>query len=105
MEIAQFQAAVEAWIAEHGGYWTPPENLGRLIEEVGEIARHVNAQAGRKALAPDAEPVSGEIGDALFVLAALAAQLGTSLPEAAQAVLRKQGGRGEVAGKLPREAK
>ncbi|MDA8346689.1 MAG: nucleotide pyrophosphohydrolase [Thermaerobacter sp.] len=99
MEMGQFQAAVEVWIGQNGGYWTPAENLGRLMEEIGEIARHVNAQAGRKALPPDAEPVAGEIGDALFVLAALAAQLGTSLPAAADAVLRKQAARGSGTGK------
>lgn len=90
MDIGQFQAQVESWILENGGYWAPAENVARLVEEVGEIARHVNAQAGRKTLAKDAEPAAGEIGDALFVLAALAAQLGTSLPEAAALVLRKQ---------------
>ncbi len=99
VEIREFQAAVEQWIRDNGGYWAPSENLARLAEEVGEIARHVNAQAGRKRLRADAEPVSGEIGDALFTLAALAAQLGTSLPEAAQAVLQKQAHRS--AGKLP----
>lgn len=95
MEIGQFQAAAEAWVDGNGGYWTPAENVTRLVEEVGEIARHVNAQAGRKRLAPDAEPAAAEIGDALFVLALLAYQLGTDLGSAAQAVLRKQTARGE----------
>jgi NTP pyrophosphatase (non-canonical NTP hydrolase) len=103
MEIDAFQTAVERWIGDNGGYWQPSENLARLAEEVGEIARHVNAQAGRKRLAADAEPIAGEIGDALFTLAALAAQLGTSLPDAAQVVLRKQAGRS--AGKPDDDAK
>jgi NTP pyrophosphatase (non-canonical NTP hydrolase) len=104
VDFAQFQGAVDDWIARNGGYWTPAENLARLAEEVGEIARHVNAQAGRKPLAADAEPVEGEIGDALFVLAALARQLGTDLPQAASAVMRKQRGR-EAAGNPPPGAK
>jgi len=55
-------------------------------------------RSGLKPLAPHAEPLSGEIGDALFVLAALAAQCGTSLEEAAAAVLVKQSGRGAPGG-------
>jgi len=83
------------WAEDHGGLWSAQENLGRLAEEVGEVARHVNARSGRKRLAPDAEPIEGEIGDALFVLALLAHQLGTSLEAAADAALRKQARRGE----------
>ncbi len=95
VEIEEFGAWAVSWAEEHGGLWSVQENLVRLTEEVGEIARHVNAQSGRKHLAADAEPAAGELGDALFVLALLAHQLGTSLDAAVREVLRKQERRGE----------
>ncbi len=95
MEIGRFGRWAVAWAEEHGGLWTVQENLVRLAEEVGEVARHVNAQGGRKGLPPGGEPAAAEIGDALFVLALLAHQLGTSLDAAAAEVLRKQQQRGE----------
>ncbi len=95
MEVGEFGLWAVDWAEGHGGLWSVQENLVRLTEEVGEIARHVNAQAGRKRLPSDAEPAAGELGDALFVLALLAHQLGTSLDDAAREVLRKQELRGE----------
>ncbi len=95
MEIGEFGRWAVAWAEEHGGLWSVQENLVRLTEEVGEVARHVNAQGGRKRLPPAGEPAAAEIGDALFVLALLAHQLGTSLDAAAGEVLRKQARRGE----------
>jgi NTP pyrophosphatase (non-canonical NTP hydrolase) len=95
LEVDAFGHWAVTWAEHNGGLWTVQENLVRLTEEVGEIARHVNAQGGRKSLAAGAEPAAGEIGDALFVLALLAYQLGTSLDAAVQDVLRKQEQRGE----------
>lgn len=90
MEIGEFAAWSVGWAEQHGGLWSVQENLVRLAEEVGEVARHVNAQGGRKRLGAGAESAAGEVGDVLFVLALLAHQLGTDLADAAQAVRRKQ---------------
>ena len=89
-EIGEFGRWAVGWAERNGGLWPAEANLARLAEEVGEVARHVNAQAGRKALSDAAEGAAGEVGDALFVLALLAHQLGTNLDEAALAVRRKQ---------------
>lgn len=95
MGFEEFGRWAVSWAEEHGGLWSVQENLVRLTEEVGEVARHVNARGGRKQLLPDAESAAGEIGDALFVLALLSHQLDTSLDDAVQAVLAKQERRGE----------
>jgi NTP pyrophosphatase (non-canonical NTP hydrolase) len=95
MEIEDFGRWAVAWAEEHGGLWSVQENLVRLAEEVGEVARHVNAQGGRKQLPPGTESAAGEIGDVLFVLALLAHQLDTGLGAAAREALRKQERRGE----------
>ncbi len=93
LQVAEFSRWALGWAEEHGGLWSVQENMVRLAEEVGEIARHVNAQGGRKLLGQDAESAAGEIGDALFVLALISHQLGTSLESGAQEVRRKQEGR------------
>lgn len=94
MQIGEFQDFVDGWILEHGGYWPVASNLARLIEEVGELARHVNARAGLKAVPEGGENAQGEIGDLLFVLAAIARQMDVDLEQAAAAVIAKQRARG-----------
>lgn len=94
MQIAQFQQWVDAWVQANGGYWPPLANFARLVEETGELGRHLNVQEGRKPLPPGAEGAGGETGDILFVLAALACQMGVDLEQAALHVMRKQRARG-----------
>lgn len=86
------QAEVDAWIGQFkDGYWPPLANLARLVEEVGELARELNARYGPKAKKPTEAPadLALELGDILFVLAALANQLGVDLSSAFAAVLAK----------------
>lgn len=94
MQIARFQQWVDEWIRANGGYWPPLANLARLVEETGELARHLNAGEGRKPLTKGTESAAGEIGDILFVLAALARQMDVDLGQAALQVVRKQRARG-----------
>lgn len=92
MELKQVQAEVDAWIGQFkDGYWPPLANLARLVEEVGELSRELNAQFGPKAKkATEAEgSIALELGDILFVVAAIANQLNISLDEAFQGVLAK----------------
>ena len=74
-----------------GTYWPPLANLARLTEEVGELARAINAQCGPKPLKPG-EPrpdTLAEMGDVLFTLAALANTLGLDLGEAAVGAVQR----------------
>ncbi len=55
-------------------YWKPLENLARLTEEVGELARALNIRYGAKKKKPtDHESdIENEMGDIIFTLAAIA---------------------------------
>lgn len=90
MDLHQVQAEVDRWIAPFG-YWHPLANLARLTEEVGELSREINHRYGPKRKKPTEETadVALELGDILFVVAALANQMGIDLDEAFRQVLQK----------------
>ena len=49
MDIKEAQSRVDAWISQfEEGYWPPLDNLARLMEEVGELAREINHRYGSK---------------------------------------------------------
>lgn len=84
MSLQHLQDRVNAWMSQWKiGYWTPHENLARLTEEVGELAREINHSYGPKK--KKASEVDGsireELGDILFVVIALANSTGVSLDE------------------------
>src|SRR5207237_5707818 len=62
-------------------YWAPLSSLARLTEEVGELAREINARYGEKPKkASEGEgDIATEMGDILFILASLANSIGVDL--------------------------
>lgn len=90
MDLKAMQKAVDNWIAPFG-YWHPLANLARLTEEVGELSREVNHRYGPKTKKPteDTGDVAMEMGDILFVVAAMANQMNIDLEEAFRQVLIK----------------
>jgi NTP pyrophosphatase (non-canonical NTP hydrolase) len=90
VEIKELQAEVDRWIAPFG-YWHPLANLARLTEEVGELSREVNHRFGPKTKKPteDTGDVALELGDILFVVAAMANQMDIDLEEAFKRVIAK----------------
>ena len=48
MELAIIQQKVDNWISRNGGYWSPLSMLAAVMEEVGEVAREINAVEGPK---------------------------------------------------------
>lgn len=90
MELRELQREVDRWIAPFG-YWDPLANLARLTEEVGELAREVNHRWGPKTKKPTEETgdVALEMGDILFVVAAMANQMNIDLEDAFRRVLAK----------------
>lgn len=90
--LPQVQERVHAWISQWAeGYFHPLSNLARLTEEVGELARELNHRYGdkpRKAT-DDVADVAAELGDILFVVAALANQLDVDLEAAFEGVMQK----------------
>jgi NTP pyrophosphatase (non-canonical NTP hydrolase) len=90
VDLKEVQAAVDRWIAPFG-YWHPLANLARLTEEVGELSREINHRWGPKTKKPteDTGDVALELGDILFVVAALANQMNIDLEDAFRRVLAK----------------
>jgi NTP pyrophosphatase (non-canonical NTP hydrolase) len=90
VEIKELQAEVDRWIAPFG-YWHPLANLARLTEEVGELSREVNHRFGPKTKKPteDTGDVALELGDILFVVAAMANQMHIDLEDAFKNVIAK----------------
>lgn len=91
--LVDLQAEVGRWAERYwdGEYWTPLANLARLAEEVGEIARAINQSYGPKRVKNEESEaqLSGEMGDALFVLLCLANSTGVDLQSAFEMTLEK----------------
>ena len=85
MSFREAQNEVDAWISQFKeGYWKPLSNLARLTEEVGELARELNARYGEKPKksANEGASVEEELADILFVTIALANSLEIDLDAA-----------------------
>jgi len=86
------QQALDSWMEKkEWSYWTPHENLARLTEEVGELARLVNHLYGpKKKKENESEQVlEEEIGDIIYTLACFANPKGIDLDEAFMKSLEK----------------
>ncbi len=97
MTLQQLQADVDTWIKGYGrGYFSELTNLGILIEEAGELSRHIvrkyGEQSYREQLAAQQvqENIEDEIADVLWVLSCLANQTGTDLTKAMENNFRKK---------------
>ncbi|MFZ5943527.1 MAG: nucleotide pyrophosphohydrolase [Bacillota bacterium] len=92
MEIKEMQHEVDRWISQfQEGYWNPSNQMVKLIEEVGELAREINHHYGQKPKKED-EPrgdIALEMGDILFVIACLANSLDIDLEKSFQRVMDK----------------
>jgi NTP pyrophosphatase (non-canonical NTP hydrolase) len=90
--MVQFQNDVDAWIqAVGGGYWSPHENLARIAEEVGELARLINDRYGPKPkkASEAAQELGEELADIVFAIVCLANSEGIDLAERLEAVIAK----------------
>jgi NTP pyrophosphatase (non-canonical NTP hydrolase) len=85
MELTELQQKTDQWINTYGvRYFNEMTNLALLMEEVGELARHMARTYGEQS-AKSGEPAVGmeeEISDVLFVLTCLANQTGVDLTRA-----------------------
>ena len=99
LTLAQAQRAVDTSILALGGYWPPLANLARLFEECGELARVVNQTYGPKPLKPGEAraEATAELGDALYVLLALANSLDVDAEQALRSALASAAERADIA--------
>lgn len=72
-------------------YWAPLSSLARLTEEVGELAREINASYGEKPKKPEEKQgsIATELGDILYIVASLANSLEIDLDAAFDEVMGK----------------
>jgi len=95
--LGDMQHEVEHLIKEewHSSYWAPLSSLARLTEEVGELAREINHSYGEKPKksSEGLGSIAIEIGDILFIVAALANSIEVDLDSAFEAVMEKYRGR------------
>lgn len=92
MELQEMQQEVDTWLRQFKDpYWPPLANLARLTEEVGELARELNHRFGpkQKKETEDTADLALELGDILFVVAALANQLDIRLEDGFRGVMAK----------------
>jgi NTP pyrophosphatase (non-canonical NTP hydrolase) len=90
--LQQFQAEIDAWITSFGGgYWSAHENLARITEEVGELARLLNHLYGPKPKKASEAPqaLGEELADIVFAVICLANSEGIDLGERLDAVIAK----------------
>ena len=102
--IKEAQSKVDQWIKTIGvKYFSELTNLGILMEEVGELSRHMvriygeqsyRKEAGKPPLRGGLEgPLSDEMADILWVLICLANQTGVDLTDALQKNFEKKNSR------------
>src|SRR6266702_5039031 len=91
--LGEVQQEIDHLIKEewHSNYWAPLSSLARLTEEVGELAREINANYGEKPKKASEGPgnIASEMGDILFILASLANSIGVDLDAAFEEVMAK----------------
>ena len=90
--LRQFQQEIAEWVQTiGGGYWSPHENVARIAEEVGELARLVNHLYGPKPKKPDeaAQELGEELADIVYAVICLANSKEIDLGESLDRVIAK----------------
>jgi NTP pyrophosphatase (non-canonical NTP hydrolase) len=92
LTIKQAQKIVDEWINQfEEGYWPPLSMLASLMEEVGELAREINAREKikkKKETEPESD-IGLEMADILFSLICLANHYGVDLESKFKEVMEK----------------
>jgi len=74
ISLQDIQSAINDWITEHGGYWSPLAMLSAVMEELGELAREVNHLEGYKPKKSEHYRINigEELADILYALVCIA---------------------------------
>ena len=96
LTIKQTQKIVDEWINQfEEGYWPPLSMLASLMEEVGELAREINAREKikKKKETEPKEDIGLEMADILFSLICLANHYRIDLESKFKEVMEKYSNR------------
>jgi NTP pyrophosphatase (non-canonical NTP hydrolase) len=91
LTFREAQGVVDAWVREHGGYWSPLSILAQITEEAGEIARLVNHLHGEKPKKDNeiVQELGVELCDLLYAVICLANVEGIDLQQSFEEMLAK----------------
>jgi NTP pyrophosphatase (non-canonical NTP hydrolase) len=92
MEIREMQGIVDKWVKQYAvGYWDPRDQVLRLVEEVGELAREINHEFGQKPRkkTENKKNIGYELADIIFTVVCIANKLEIDLEEAFEHVMKK----------------
>jgi NTP pyrophosphatase (non-canonical NTP hydrolase) len=89
--FSDVQKIVDNFIYEHGGYWSPLSMICAVMEELGELAREINALEGYKPKKSSKENLNlgEELGDLLFSIICIANYYKIDLGEEFAGILSK----------------
>ncbi len=89
--LMEIQEKINNWIKSHGGYWTPLAMLGAITEELGEVAREINAIEGFKPKKYDEvnNKLGEELADLLFSIICMANHYNINLNSCLNKVILK----------------
>jgi NTP pyrophosphatase (non-canonical NTP hydrolase) len=85
MGLDECQKEVDKWVKEYtSGYWPALEQMVRLSEETGEVAREINHLHGtkKKKSSEETKELSDELVDVIFTIICIANSHGINLDEA-----------------------
>lgn len=90
--LKEMQIEVDEYIQQFKlGYFSPMENIVRLTEEVGELAREINHVYGpkKKKMSEKEKDIALELADNLFVLICLANSMNIDLTDSFNETMKK----------------
>lgn len=85
MDLKEKQKEVDKWVKENtSGYWPALEQLARLTEETGEVARELNHIHGtkKKKSSEETKELGDELVDVIFTIICIANSHNIDLEEA-----------------------
>ena len=92
LTLTKIQHMVDDWIKSiGGGYWPPLSMLAALMEEMGELAREINAREGfkRKKRGEVEIDIGMELADIVFAVVCIANYYGIDLEEYFRRIIEK----------------
>jgi len=100
MKIIEAQKKVDNWIKEYGvRYFNELTNTALLMEEIGELSRHIARKYGEQNYKEDCDSqklIQEEMGDVFFVLLCLCNQMKIDLTESIIHSIEKKTKRDEL---------
>ena len=100
MKIIEAQKKVDNWIKEYGvRYFNELTNTALLMEEIGELSRHIARKYGEQNYKEDCDSqklIQEEMGDVFFVLLCLCNQMKIDLTESLINSIEKKTKRDEL---------